>query len=119
MKKNISHCSILFATFLIFIPLAAYAQDAGPVKSVLTNFLTFLNAVNPILIACAFLVFGWGVVKFVTAGGDPQKRAVAKSMLMWGVIGIFILASLYGIVTLLKTYIGIPANQPVQVPKFE
>ena len=121
MKRTIPYLLRLLLVILVSNPLATSAQspNAEPVKSVLINFLTFLDAVTPILIALAFLVFGWGMIKFITAGEDPKKRTDAKSILTWGIIGIFILASMSGIVTFIKTYVGVPANQPIQVPKFQ
>ena len=121
MKQTISYFLLPFLVILTFNPLVAFAQspDAGPVKSVLENVLTFLKVVIPILITLALLVFGWGIIKLITAGEDVKKRTDAKGILTWGIIGIFVLTSMYGIITFVKDYIGIPENQPIQVPKFQ
>ena len=106
---------------LVSNPFVAFAEspNAGPLKSILTNFLAFLNKVTPTLIALAFVVFGWGIIKLITAGGDPKRRSDAKGILTWGIIAIFILASMSGIVLFIKTYFAIPGNKPIEVPKFQ
>ena len=121
MKRTISHLLHALPVILVSSPLMACAQspNAEPVKSVLTNFLAFLNKVTPTLIALAFVVFGWGVIKLITAGEDPKKTTDAKGILTWGIIAIFILASMFGIILFIKMYIGIPGNRPVQIPKFQ
>ena len=119
MKRIISYYSSLFFVILALSPLVAFAQDAKPVISVLTHFLAFLNVMIKVFIVIAFLVFGWGVIKLMTAGEDQKKRSDAKGILTWGIIGIFVLASMGGIITLIKSYTGVADNKPIEVPKFE
>ena len=112
--------SALF-TALLITPLLAYAANpnAEPVKSVLVNFHTLLTVVIQILITLAFVVFGWGIIKLITAGGDTKKIADAKGILTYGIIGLFVLSSMYGILVLIKTYLGVPDNTPIIVPEFQ
>ena len=121
MKRIISHYSCLFLVILALSPLVAFAQDAEPVTTVLTNFLAFLNVMIKVFIVIAFLMFGWGIVKLISAkgGGDPQKVTNAKQVILYSIIGIFVLASMGGIITLIKSYTGIADNKPIEIPKFE
>ena len=121
MNRRFSFLAHLFLTAVLTTPLFAYAQspDAGTVKTVLTNFRTLLNVVIEILITLAFVVFGWGIIKLITAGGDTKKIADAKGILTYGIIGLFVLSSIYGILVFIKTYLGVPDNTPITVPKFQ
>ena len=123
MKRITIHFSYPLFTILLTTPLLGYAQnpDAGPVESVLTNFHTLLSVVIEILITLAFVVFGWGIVKLITskAGGDPKKVNDAKQIILYGIIGLFVLSSMYGILVFIKTYLGVPDNTPITVPKFQ
>ena len=123
MKRIIIHLSHFFLAILFTSPLFAYAQnpDAEPVKSVLTNFQTLLTVIIEILIAFAFVVFGWGIVKLINskAVGDPKKVNDAKQIILYGIIGLFVLSSMYGILAFIKTYLGVPDNTPITVPKFQ
>ena len=120
MKRVISHLAHPLFAMLLAIPFVAFAApNAQPVKDVFTSILTVLNLVIKILISLAFVVFGWGIIKLIFAGGDSKGVADAKRILLYGVIGIFVLASLGGILFFIKTYIGVPDNSPVQIPKFQ
>lgn len=104
--------SIYSAVFLsASFPLLASAQFANDVVSPILE-----NAVNAarILIALAFLfalfMFAWGIVKFIAAAGDPEKIREAKQFLLWGVIGMAVLASIFGLITFLQSYFGVPGG---------
>ena len=111
---------IIVVIFLTSIPLITSAQspDPAPVNQVLTNFLTLLNVVIRILITSAFVVFGWGIVKLIFSANDPKKIEQAKYIILWGIIGIFVLASMTGILAFIKNYLGIKNNTPIQPPTF-
>ncbi len=68
-----------------------------------------------LLFAVAMAVFVWGIVKFIKASGDPRAVQEARGIITWGIVGIFILASIAGIVTYLRDAVGITGNT-VPVP---
>ena len=121
IKRHFFSFAHFFSIALFAAPLLAYAQspNAEPIKTILTNFGTFLAVLVEILIALAFAVFGWGIMKLITAGGDTKKIHDAKGILTYGIIGLFVLSSLYGILVFIKTYLGVPDNTPITVPKFQ
>lgn len=63
------------------------------------------EAINPLirlLFAVAFAIFIWGIVIYVIGmQGDEKKIDQGKKVILWGLIGIFIMASAWGIVKLL------------------
>lgn len=60
----------------------------------------FNDGVIPLLYALAFLFFFVGVVRFFFLGGD-EGREKGKQMMLWGIIGLFVIFSVWGIVRLL------------------
>lgn len=118
-NKIFSNLSLLSSVFMI-IPLAAYSAspDSGPVNSVFESMLNLLNVLTQIGIVTAFVVFGWGIVRLITAANNPAVLKQAKGILWWGIIGLFVLASLFGIVSFIKIYIGIPDNVIINIPNF-
>lgn len=57
--------------------------------------------VTPLLtlvFAVAFIVFVWGVFQYLIAQNDPGARATGTQHIMWGVIGMAIMVSAYGII---------------------
>lgn len=76
--------------------------------------ITFLNKfnyyiLNPIIIlmfTLALLYFIYGVVRFLSTndGDKGNTRIEARNSIMWGIIGMVIMFSVYGIITaILKT----------------
>ncbi|OHA00467.1 MAG: hypothetical protein A3C07_01260 [Candidatus Sungbacteria bacterium RIFCSPHIGHO2_02_FULL_47_11] len=106
----------LYLGTALMAPLVALAQE-DKVSPVAQNILAALNLVVTIVFILAVIVFGWGIVKLIVAAGDPGKIKEAKGFLIWGVIGIAILASIFGIIQFLQQYIGISSGtQPIQPP---
>ncbi len=108
----------LYATALLPLSAIAASPSAEGVNTILNNILGASTILIQILITLAVLTFGWGIVKLIFAASDPKQVENAKGILLWGVIGIFVLSSLYGIITFIKTYVGLPDESPIQAPKF-
>lgn len=76
-----------------------------------TGIIGVINTVIvPIIIALAFLVFFWGVFKYLFWHGDnEEKRAEGRYFILWGVIGLVLIFSIWGIVNILLSTLGIAA----------
>lgn len=60
---------------------------------------------NPLIgfiIALALLYFLWGLSKFVLNSGDEDSVKEAKQMMLWGVIALFVMVSVWGLVGILS-----------------
>lgn len=66
------------------------------------------DILNPLIIlmfALATVLFGWGVVKYILGSqGDTTKLEQGKKIMAYGIIGMFIMASAWGIVSLLCNF---------------
>ena len=60
--------------------------------------------VIPLLGVIAFLVFVLGVGRFIKTSGESKEAD--KGMLIWGVIALFVLFSIWGIVAFLQGEFG-------------
>lgn len=104
---------------LIVLPLLVHGQNPAKVNAILANILAVIKDLIVISLTLAIVVFGWGIVKMIAAAGDPRKLADAKGILLWGVIGMFMLASLYGVVNFIQRYTGISGEGGVfEAPTF-
>ena len=65
-----------------------------------------LNPLILILFSVAFIYFAWGVINLITA--DASKKSEAKDAVVWGLVGMFIMFSTYGIIRLILDTFGIP-----------
>ncbi len=84
------------------------------IQTLLTGILTFLNTTFiPFLLAMAGLVFIWGIVRyFVFEGGSGEGQEKGKSLATWGIAAFVVIVSLWGIVNLLVSSLGLD-NQPI------
>lgn len=91
----------LGATF----PLFAFAQtDIFTILSVIDD---LLGTIIPILMVVATIVFLWGIVMYITAAGDEKKAATAKTYITSGIIGLFFMVAIWGIVSAVVSTFGV------------
>lgn len=65
-----------------------------------------------VLIVFATVVFIWGVTKYVAAGGDAEKITEGRNFIFWGLIGLFVIISVWGLVLVINNTLGIPPSYP-------
>ena len=66
------------------------------------------NIVIPLIFAFAFAIFIWGIVNyFFLKGDDETERARGKQFALWGILGITLLFSVWGLLNLLLSTLGI------------
>ncbi len=90
MKKSI------FTIGLTLIPLVSFAQGAT-FKSLTNSWVGFLNQVIGVLGSLAFLFFMWGGAMVVLGSGDSNKVAEGKQRMVWSLIGLFVMFSVWGL----------------------
>jgi uncharacterized membrane protein YidH (DUF202 family) len=116
MKK-----ALIVAGFYMAMPFLALAQtDPGSVTSVTTLYqkiLYFLNLAVPLAIAIAVVIFIYGVLKYVTAGEDEDKSK-ARNFMIWGIVAIFVMVSVWGLVNILKNTFGLQNNVSIPTSVF-
>ena len=65
--------------------------------------------INPaiyLLFAMATLMFVYGIVTYIAASGSPQGVQKGKNIMIGGIIGLFVMASAFGIVKILCNFFG-------------
>lgn len=60
----------------------------------------------PFLGAVAFLVFVWGIARFIKAAGSEREIKDSKNLIIWGLVGLFILVTIWGIIAFLRGEFG-------------
>lgn len=59
-----------------------------------------------LLFAAALVYFLYGVIEFLTAPGDETRKTKGKLHMFWGVLGLAIMISVYGIMNILCNTVG-------------
>jgi len=71
--------------------------------------------VIPFLGMVAFLVFILGVARFIRSAGNEKEIKDSKKLLIWGVVGLFVLVTIWGIITFLRSEFGF--NDTIGIPQ--
>ncbi len=66
-----------------------------------------LNPIILLLFAIAFLVFFWGIFRFISTETSNDARENAKNRIFYGLIGMFVMFSAYGLINLILGTFGI------------
>lgn len=85
--------------------MEAVAKTEG-IKGIIDWFTDIGLKVIPLLGAIAFLIFVWGVARFIKSAGSEKEIKDSKNLLIWGVVGLFILITIWGIITFLRSEFG-------------
>ncbi len=107
-------------TVLAFSPIMAFAQadtaDFSFLERLTEQVGKAVAAVIPIMFALALIYFFWGLIQFIRSAGDPKKAAEGKSIMIYGVIAIAVMASIYGLVDWLQTAVGVNGDANIKPP---
>ncbi len=86
---------VLGSTALFLAPSLVAAQTFGDTLSRVSD---FLNQIIPFIFLIATIVFLWGVLKYVTAGGDEEKAKEGRAMMLNGVIFLAVMIAVWAFV---------------------
>lgn len=68
-----------------------------------------LQPIVVLMFVVALVVFFWGIVQFISKSNTDDGREKGKRNIVWGVVGMFIMFSVYGIIHFILQTFGIPA----------
>ncbi len=113
------YTSVTFLALLSFATVgvsSVMAEDGEPEggdrKSVLDDNVSDLftelasliaGPVVTFLMALAFLVFVWGIIKYFISDADGDKSA-AKNLMLWSILGFLLISIIFGIVNFLTRF---------------
>lgn len=104
--------------FSLTVPIFVFAQNASA-QSFVYQFGLLLKGLIPTAVAVALLFFFWGLAKFIRSAGDEKAVEEGKRTMIWGVVALFVMVSVWGLVFLLQNTIlgGSPTySLPLQTP---
>ena len=99
---------------LMFAPMFALAAT---ISDIITTVKSITSLLVPLLIAIALIMFIVGVIKYITAGSDEEKRKEARNTIIYGVIGLFAIVAVWGLVGVITSTFGIDAGGTISIPQ--
>jgi hypothetical protein len=125
--KNIFNVRTIIAVGLFVVPLAAIAQ--GGATDISGGFTTLgglvetftssvVRAVAILFLTLAVVAFFWGIVEYIWGKrkGDPKAVNTGGMFMVWGLVALFVMFSVWGIVRYAQRIFGIEGNTTIQIP---
>ena len=101
-----------YAAAASILPAVALAQtQLNNVDTAISRVRTLINEIIPVIIGLAVLFFIYALLKYVTAGGDAEAAKEARGLIIWGVVIIFVMTAIWGLVGFVSNTIDLPSTQ--------
>ena len=121
MKKTYAY--ILGA--LVLFPQFAFAASCSTMPNdtlaeIISRVICFINSsLIPFGFALATLFFIYGVVSYVVKGDDEEARKKGREFIVWGIIAMFVLGTIFGLVALLAdaSKLRHATDTPIEIPE--
>jgi len=112
MKKALVLTSGIFAALALPLISLAAVNNISDVGSFIIN--TINNVFVPVIFAIAFIVFLWGAFdSFILGANNDEKKDKGKGLMLWGLIGFFVMVSIWGLVNILTGTVSFGNNTGV------
>jgi len=108
-------------TLLTFtaVPAVAFAQRSTDFASLVQRITTsILNPALILLMGIAVVLFLWGVVKYIQSGDKAEQRTESIRFMVWGVIALFVMVSVYGLITVIERTFNLDNSTIPTPPQF-
>lgn len=104
-------CKISWLITLCTLPVFSFSQSFTKTSTLLGSIKTIVTStLVPLAFTLALLFFFWGIAKYIwSVGGDAKDEG--KKIMTWGVVAMFVMASIWGIVTFLGGVFGLDSSK--------
>lgn len=95
---------------LLFFPLPTYAANCSIYLNSLSHIISFILCIIgwliPVIVALALVLFIWYIITYVINQGNAEERGKAAQTMIWGIIAIFVMVSVWGLVQFVTYTLG-------------
>lgn len=112
MKK----LSIAFLAGVLLPSIALAQSSGGNFTSIINTISNIVNLIIPLLVALALLAFFWGLVRYIWKSGDEDGQKEGKNIMIAGIVGLFVMVSIWGIISIIGNTFGIQSGGTVTPP---
>ncbi len=91
---------LVISASLFLVPTFAFAQQLSNITRLITSVRNIVDILIPLTAALALLAFFWGLARFIYAisNGDDDARDKGKNIMIWGIVALFVIVSVWGLV---------------------
>ncbi len=91
-----------------------------PQTPTIIDFINRVNAIGPYVLAffvsIAVFIIIFGIVRYVREAANEEKRAEGRQFIIWGIIFVFVMLSLWGLINILVNTFSLSSNNMPVIP---
>lgn len=99
---------------ILSIPLFVSAQERN-IEELIGYARDLVKSLIILVAGIALLAFFWGLAKFIFKAGDEKAQAEGKNIMKWGLIALFVMVSVWGIIGFFQDELGL--NEANELPE--
>ena len=132
MKKNRSVRAFIFIGSMFAFSFAASAAGEAQAAQLGSSFMSIgsivnsftnniVNALVTLFATAALVAFFFGIVQYIWGmrDGKPEKVKNGNSFMIWGLIGLFVMFSVWGIIIFFQTVLGLQTDRTIYIPEIK
>lgn len=102
---------------LAAVPFVASAQGvANDIESLINFFSDLFNSwLIPLMISLALIYLIYAVVRYIQATEDSQGKEERKQQIFWGIVGLFVIITVWSLVAIVANTFDIFGGGSLQV----
>lgn len=116
--------------FALVTPFVLFAQsvsstcggtidtERGTIGYIICRISVLINTIVPILIVLGVVYFIYGVITYVISK-DEEAKTRGRSAMIYGLIGLMVIVSIWGLVAILRKTFGVDDSENIQIPCIE
>ncbi|GEM_PF-331466 len=113
MRFKLTSLSALALGTLVLPSLVAAQAD---LFGTLAKASAFFNILIGLFITMAIVVFFWGLIKYLWSM-DQENAHEGLKIMFWGLIAIFVMVSIWGLIKLVQSTLGVRDVTTITIPK--
>lgn len=102
----------LFSSTTVFAQFEGHSVE--PIENIGASVSAVGGVVNTttiVIVALAFLFFFWYLAVFILKSGDDEAQKKAKARMIYSIVAIVVITSLWGIIAFVRSIVGIGAGE--------
>jgi TRAP-type mannitol/chloroaromatic compound transport system permease small subunit len=110
----------IFLALLLVTPSFSFAAHVvghsatGGLSGVIDTATGLANQLYSLVFVLIILAFAWGVLVFVFKSGEDSTEG--KNMMIWSIVALFVLVSVWGIIGILQKTVGVDNKNAINAP---
>ena len=77
------------------------------IRGIIIYFQSFIQEAIALIIGLTLVVFIWGIFKLIFAKENSKEREQARGYIVWGIIALAVMVSVWGLVNLLTSSLAL------------